>query len=110
MSLNSIITIGGSIVVLIMTMLSAKYRTKKDCEYKNDERWLSVKDKASKKLAHYHLFLVATTGIAMIVGTIIGGSDGLYVNFEIIIMIVFVLLAGRDLAELFILRKYDKTM
>jgi len=110
MSLNSIISISGSLIVLIITILATKYKTKKEGEYKNDERWLAIKDEASKKLSNYHVFLLASTGVAMVVGTILGGDEILYVNFEIMIMVIFVMLASRDLAELFLLRKYDKTM
>jgi len=91
-------------VVLIISLWAIDYKSK------NDERWLSVKDKASQELRHYHTFLLALTVASMIVGTILGGMETVYVNFEIMIMVIFVLLGSRELAELFLLRKYDKTM
>jgi len=110
MSLNSIILLIGSLIVFVMTWFASSYEMKKNNVYKNDERWLAVKSKTNEQLQHYHVFLLAITVIAMIVGTIIGGNEGLYVNFEMMIMVIFVILASRDLAKLFLLRKYDKTM
>jgi len=110
MSLTSIISIAGSLIVLVMSTLLTKHKAKKDSEYRNDERWLSIKNKATKGLNHYHVFLLASTALAMIVGTIWGGREVLYVNFEITIMVIFVMLASRDLVELFLLRQYDKSM
>lgn len=110
MSLSAIISIGGSLIIVIIASLTLNYKTKKELEYKNDERWLAIKDKVNKKLASYHVFLLACTGVAKIVGTIIGGSEIVYVNFEIMVTVIFVMLASRDLVELFLLGKYDKTM
>lgn len=110
MSLTTIISVGGSLIVLVIVTLAGNYKQKKDSEYKNDERWLAIKDKVNKKLASYHGFLLACTVVAMVVGTIMSGREILYVNFEIMIMTIFVILASRDLVELFFLRKYDETM
>lgn len=110
MSLGSIILIGVIFIIFIISILAGNYKERKDSEYKNDERWLAIKDKVNKKLATYHGFLLFCTAVAMAVGTIISGNEILYVDFERMIMVIFLMLVSRDLVELFFLRKYDGTM
>jgi len=110
MNLEEIISIGGSLIVVIISLLAVSYKSKKDAEYKNDERWLAIKDKASKNLNYYYVFLMFLVLVATIVGRILGGMETLYVNFHIMITVVFVMLGSVGLMEYFLLRKYDKNM
>jgi|GEM_PF-2250992 len=107
---DSIISIGGSTLAFVFISTTAKYKLSMESMYKNDERWQSIVANVNKKLYGYHVFLVGLTVIVMIVGTIVGGDENLYINFQFMIMAIFVILASRDLVELFLLRKYDRTM
>ena len=106
---RQIFSIGGSTIAFVFIATTAKYKLTMENAYKNDERWQSIVTTVNKKLYNYHVFLIGVTVCVMITGTIWAGDGSFYVNFEMMLMAIFVILASRDVVELFLLRKYDKS-
>ncbi|HCM89639.1 MULTISPECIES: DUF2178 domain-containing protein [Vagococcus] len=85
------------------------YRSKKQMEYGNDERWSLIKEKASQISLKYYQFLIVVIAILMTLILFIPQMD---ISFSLNrgLMIAFDLIIIGQLVEMFALKNFDKKM
>jgi len=101
----------GAVITLIAILCLQNYKSKKECEYKNDERWQAIVAQVNKNLYKYHDFLIVLTSLALVIPIVLF-TDRItwYIHYERVITIIFFVLSSRNIIELIQLRIYDKTM
>jgi len=107
-----VIFIGLNVILLIFIMLNANFKGKKECEYKNDERWQAIQGKVSKVINKYYEILMGIAAIGSIAVAIFGANTNfeMYLTLEQALSFSFMALASINAVELFALRFYDSKM
>lgn len=85
------------------------YRSKKQMEYGNDERWLLIKEKASQVSLKYYQFLIVVIAILMALILFIPQMD-VFFSLNRGLMVVFDLIIIGQLVEMLALKNLDKKM
>jgi len=97
----------SSTITFLAIFYLQRYKSKKECEYKNDERWHAIVARVNKNLYHYNDLLIALTALAMIVPFLFTDASTWYVNYERVTTIIFFILSSRNIIELIQLHVYD---
>jgi len=98
-------------VITFITIVNLQnYKSKKECEYKNDERWQAIVAQVNKNLYNYHDFLIILTVLAIALPIVFADTSTWYVNYERVVTTIFYILFSRNIIELIQLHVYDKKM
>ena len=94
-----------NIAFFVSLAANQEYKRKKECEYKKDERWSLVQDKADKIISKYYEWLIAIVAIGTV--ALVFVDLEVYLSLDRVFSILFIMLTSRYIVELFALRFYD---
>ena len=82
------------------------YKTNKQREYKDDERWQAIQNQVNKICYKFNNILIYLISIGILISIMIGDLD-IYLSLDRALMFAFLGLTSRDLVELIALHFYN---
>ena len=95
-------------VVIVFGLALAIWRERKKHEYKNDERWQTIQNKANSITGYLKHVLAVSLGV---VAFIVAFTDpNLYLSFVRVMIIAMLIIGFRDGIELFALLYFNRRL
>lgn len=107
--MTKLITLIIIIAVLLGIFYGTHYRTAKQKQYQQDERWRAISQRASVIGYHYFQYAVVAIALLMLISLFSPALD-VDVSLQQVLFIGFFFIVGGQFAELFALMYYDKNM